>query len=207
VNRRSPQYRAKKAAKRKASQAVRKQSSSPIGELSKERPRWIRSTEWVVGTLVVGTVSFVASVYQIEGGPPWPVAPTFSPGFPSAGNAFDVPFTITNKSAFFSLNHLEILCGLENVRTDAHSGAGKFSITASNGNASLGPLRSATYICPLTRMITFAGATKLEEATISFITRYDSSFSFSGRAESESDFFSLNAKTTPPQWTIGETIR
>jgi hypothetical protein len=204
VKKRSQAYLARKAAKRKVAQT---QSPIPSENSPRERPRWIRVAEYIVGTLIVGTVGFVASVYQIEGGPPWPVAPTFVPGSPSSGDPFDVPFTITNKSAFFSLNHLEILCGLENVRTDVKSGASQFSITVSDGKASLGPLQSGTYTCPLMRAIKFAGATRLEEATIAFLTRYDSRLPWGGRAQSESDFFSLNAKTVPPQWTVGRPIR
>jgi len=56
-------------------------------------------------------------------------------------------------------------------------------------------------------MFTFAGATKFEGATIVFLTKYDSHLPFGGRAQSESDFFSLNTKTVPPQWTIGKPIR
>jgi len=163
--------------------------------------------EWIVVTLIFGMFGFGAAVYQLWGGPPWPVAPTFAPSFPSSGNAFDVPFTITNKSVFFPLNHLEILCGLESVKTDAKSGLEQFSITASDGKATLAPLQSATYTCPLTRMFTFAGATKLEGATIVFLTKYYSHLPFGGRTQSESDSFSLNTKTVPPQWTIGRPIR
>ena len=113
MKKRSEAYLAKKDAKRAAAGAARAQPPIRSGALRSDRPTWIRVTEYLVGTLVVGTVGLVASVYQIQGGPPWPVGPVFVPGFPSAGNAFDVPFTVTNKSAFFSLRHLEILCGFE----------------------------------------------------------------------------------------------
>lgn len=73
--------------------------------------------EWIVVTLIFGTFGFVAAVYQIWGGPPWPVAPTFVPGFPSSGFALETPFTVTNKSALFPLKHLQIACRLDHVRT------------------------------------------------------------------------------------------
>ncbi|WP_156446955.1 hypothetical protein [Bradyrhizobium yuanmingense] len=207
MKKRSEAYLAKKAAKRAASQAVRAQSPILSDSLRKDRPSWTRATKYFVGTLIVGTVGFVASVYQIAGGPPWPVAPVFVPGFPSSGHAFDVPFTVTNKSALFSLRHLEILCGFEKVKTDAKSGVQQLSITASDGKATLGPLESTSYTCPVKRMFSFAGATKFEEATISFLTKYDSHLPWGDRTQSQSDFFTLNTNTVPPQWTIGKPIR
>ena len=204
---RSEAYLARKAAKRKAKEEARQREPQKSEQLPKVRPHWIRVAEWIVGTLIVGTVGFVASVYQIEGGAPWLVAPTFAPGSPSSGNSFDIPFTVTNKSAFFSINHLRILCGFEKLRTNARSGLEQMSITASDGKASIGPLQSAPYTCPLNRMIAFAGATKFEEATIVFLTEYDSHLPWVSRTKSESDFFTLNTSTIPPQWAIGKPIR
>lgn len=190
----------------KPKQAQQLQGSEPSEKSPKGHRRWIRVIQWIVGTLIVANAGFVASVYQLWGGPPWPVELSFAPGFPSSGNAFDVPFTITNKSALFSLNHLEILCGFEKVRTDKNSGLEQLSISASDGKASLGPLQSATYICPLTRTFNFPGA-KIETATITFITKYDSHLPWGSRTQSQSDFFSLNTNTAPPQWMVGKAIK
>jgi hypothetical protein len=201
----------KKKHKRKPSRPKPKRDHPSQGHESSEKSptehrRWIRTMKWIVGTLVVANAGFVASIYQLWGGPPWPVEPSFAPGFPSSGSAFDVPFTITNKSALFSLNHLEILCGFEKVLTDKNSGLERLSISASDGKATLEPLQSATYICPLTRMFNFPGA-KIETATITFISKYDSRFPWAGKVQSQSDSFSLNTNTTPPQWMVGKVIK
>ncbi len=173
--------------------------------MAKERAPWRRrAIKFIVGTAIVGTIGFVASVYQIAGGPPWPVAPTFVPGFPSSGNAFDVPFSVTNKSALFSLDHLKITCRLENVSTDTNVKIAQLPITASDGEASLRPLQSASYGCPFPNMFKFPEGSKLTAATIIFITNYDTLWV---HTQSESDPFSLNTKTNPPQWTTGKTIQ
>jgi hypothetical protein len=203
VNKRSERYLAKKAAKRKASQEALKKVPQESEKKPPKYRRFLRIAEWVLGPIL----AVVAAVYTFWG-PPWPMVPVFSPGFPSAGFALNVPFTITNRSALFPLKHMQILCGIYNVELSNKLIVQGFAITASGSEGStLEPLASASYTCAFTKAIGLPKEVSVIAATINFITKYDSRWPFGHRSESESDQFTLNTQTTPPQWTAGKPLR
>ena len=68
--------------------------------------------EWTVGFVVL-LIGFVASVYQIGGGPPWPTDPTVSAQNSVDGSSLILPFTIENKSAFFPIDNVRFRCGVD----------------------------------------------------------------------------------------------
>jgi hypothetical protein len=58
----------------------------------------------------------------------------FAPGFPYDGSPFDIPFEVKNKSGFFAIQNLTILCGLKKVTTTKGASFSDFSVTTSGDN-------------------------------------------------------------------------
>jgi hypothetical protein len=201
MQQRSERYLAKRAAKRRAQQEAQKRFPREPETKPPKRRRILRIVEWTLGA----PLAVVAAIYTFLG-PPWPTTPVFSPGFPSSGFAFDVPFTIANKSVLFPLKHLQISCGMVDIRLSNGLAITGIDVTASGAEgSSLGPSTSASYTCPLKRLI--GSGVTIQAAAIDFTTKYDSRWPFMSRSESRTDPFTLNTETTPPQWTSGTPLR
>jgi hypothetical protein len=97
---------------------------------------------------------------------------------------------------------MEILCGVEKITLSNNFSFEGFSVkTSESGKTMLGPLASAPYTCAFTEAVRVPKDVSVLSATITFITKYDSRWPwpFNQRSQSESDFFTLNTQTTPPQ--------
>ena len=164
----------------------------------------------------VGTpLAVVAFVYAVWGAP-WPTQPSFAPGAPSFGSAFDVPFTVTNKSAWFGIHDLTITCLLANFKAIGPTGAtieqthGVTSTILPRGvNSVLAPLTTSTFTCPIGNALVVdkrnAGE-QLVSASLSFMADYSGRLWW-GRTQIISGVFSLDTATKPPQWAPGEPLR
>jgi hypothetical protein len=165
----------------------------------------------VAALFVAGVFGFVASIYQIEGGPPWPTAPSFSPGPPSFGAAFDVPFRVENKSALVSIRGLQIKCKVEGTIPDQPTITkltfGPNFVGASGSNT-IAPVTSAPYTCPLRGAFVFgADATDIiRHARVTFIAEYDAHF-IGARIAAEDGPFTWNETTVPPHWERGIPLK
>ena len=182
--------------------ATRK-SALPSKPLAKTPPRpWpiLRFVQWLVG-LAVTALGIVGGVYGIWG-PFWPTEPSFAPASPSSGVPLDVPFTVTNNSSLFPITDLEIECHLISVRILPHNNIGETILRTRSVNR-LSPRENRSYTCPFSQSIggNAIDYTKMVEATIQFVSIYDSSWG--GRTKSFSPKFTLNSRTNPPQWVSG----
>jgi hypothetical protein len=148
-------------------------------------------------------------------GPPWPVPPSFSPGPPSSGSAFDIPFQVENKSALFGLNNLKITCIVDDALAKSHEGPGSITFGpnvgfAVQGSNQLGRLLSGPYICPVRRMIRMgtedAADMALQRAQIKFVSEYNSRLLW-GRSRAEDGPFTLITATVPPHWERGVPLK
>ena len=70
----------------------------------------------VTAVFLVGLAGFVASLYQIFGGPPWPTEPVYSPGPPSSDSPFGIPFDVANKSGVLWIKNIAIKCLIVDVK-------------------------------------------------------------------------------------------
>jgi hypothetical protein len=128
----------------------------------------------------------------------------------------DVPFVVSNNSAWFGLSNLTIKCRFMNLLAEGPTGArmeqapGVFSTIAARGvNHYLAPLASAAFTCPFRDigMLDFVDAAdQIKRVSIAFAPEYDSPF-FLGRMTSISDTFSLNITSTPRRWVPGEPLK
>jgi hypothetical protein len=204
----SDAYLAKKAARRQAREEARRRELQKIEQAPKEHPRWIRVAKWIVGTVIVGSLGLVASVYQIWGGPPWPTAPAFAPGAPSFGSALDVPFIVTNKSVLFPIKKLHILCSANRIVVGPPNWQVRGISFSIPGFADLAPGQSRPYTCAFNSVVRGPNGDKMGVlgAAITFNSEYDSSWWSGSRTKAESEMFTLETKTSPPQWVTGEPL-
>ncbi|MEH2485413.1 hypothetical protein V1280_001352 [Bradyrhizobium sp. AZCC 2230] len=207
LRKRSQAYLARKAAERKAVQEARQQALPKSEQLPREYPRWFRVAKWIFGSLILGGLSFGASVYQIWGGPPWPTEPSVSAGPPSFGAAFDVPFRVENKSVFFSLTGLRLKCKVDGVLPGANTFRDN-SFSAKGMNA-IAPQSSAPYTCPLRGAISINGTEvtdTIRQARVTVIVQYNRRI-LGGIATAETGPYWWNEKTTPPHWEYGAPLK
>jgi hypothetical protein len=176
------------------------------------------STAWRVAVaILLGTATLVSAEYEIFGAP-WPTSPTFSPGPLSFGAAFDIPFTVENKGAFFPIENLNIICivtislvGSPNGSTPqindvgvSAGGTPKTLASALSQEPSVG-----TYRCPLRGVI---GAHNLDvvdqvkSAQISFHSEFAMRVPWRARTQSDDGPFTLVTTTVPPHWVRGNSL-
>jgi hypothetical protein len=170
----------------------------------KERPSWLRIAQWIVGTAIVGSVSFIASVYQLWGGPPWPTSPVVDSGGPDASSAFAVPFIVKNKSAFFNMNGANVTCSLVKVATEAGSTYSDFGLKTIGGN-SIGALEERPYKCVFP--FTGAGVGKIVFAKINLRIQYSYWFFGQHPVDASDGPFTWDTTMSPPRWIKGEFLR
>jgi hypothetical protein len=155
-------------------------------------------------------IGVAATIFGVIGGidyffgRPWPTDPIFSPGFPSAGSPFLVPFTVTNKS-MFPISDLVITCRLNYAKTNgADFARDSFQIS---GEQHLAGGQSRPNICPFYAFIGGTGVEHVSAAQIAFTSEYKSSWPWAReKIAATSDVFTLNNSSTPPQWMQGEPL-
>jgi hypothetical protein len=184
---------------------------------SLHRRLWRATTVAVV--FVVGTLGAASAIYQLGGSAPWPTEPVFSPGQSSFVAAFEVPFVVENKSAFFWIKNLKITClipkafarsplgsamGFENIEAEAVGLPRSLAPTLSSGGA------TGIYACPLRRLGNVDGRDAVEQmisAEISFRTEYDGRWWWQKpRIVSEDGPFTLVTTTVPHRWMRGRPL-
>ena len=182
----------------------------PIAPQARMHRRLWLATKAIFGFVVV-SFGIVASIYGMWG-PPWPTEPVFSPGPPSFGAAFDVPFRVENKSAFFWLSGLKLMCKVEGDIPDQPSVTGIVFgpnfVTASGKNV-IGPSTSVPYICPLRsafRLGNRDAAEIIRHSRVTFLSEYESRF-LAGRVKTEDGPFTLVETTIPPHWERGAPLK
>jgi hypothetical protein len=185
----------------------------PLPPPQKKKPRhwlwWVLGIAWTLVILALDQAANLAGIW----GPFWPVEPAFAPGIASFSAPFDVPFTVTNKSAFFPILNLNITCYLNDVVLSAPTVTG-FRISDTSvrvlATNTLQPLETRWYTCPFRNFGQSGpvniGDAKIEWAEISFISGYDNRI-LNGRTSSKSDTFTLNTRTSPPRWMIGKPLQ
>jgi hypothetical protein len=164
---------------------------------------------WLVAKVafgfVVALVGLVSGIYGIWG-PPWPTDPVFVPGVPSLGDAFNVPFSVVNKSALFPLRDLELSCSIHSVATSHNNQYRRFSVEAGSREI-LRPLESRPYACLLNSLFVRSPDDTITAAEIEFVSDFSSWLPWRGRVHSLSGVFTLNTKTVPPQWMMGRPMK
>lgn len=147
--------------------------------------------------LVLGVTNFL--------GPPWPTEPIFSPGAPSFGFPFDVPFSVSNKSSISWIRRAKFACRAEWWATNNSSFVGAPAIQVTTSNETLAPMSAAPYVCPM--FIRPEEPARITRANLKFEVQYDSRWPWGDRVTMLSDDFVLNTATTPPQWSVGKPLR
>jgi hypothetical protein len=177
---------------------------------ARKRRRNLHIAEFLVATLM----AILGLIYAVVG-PPWPTEPVFEPGSPSFGSAFDVTFNGTNKSAFFGIQNLRVSCTLVCFKFSGPTGTTITSPKGSNPNI-LGALghdhlfagETQPFACGMRRIFKVDGrdaADSLPNIAIAFRSEYDNPWLlWLVRRTVQSDTFSLNTRTMPPQWVRGE---
>jgi hypothetical protein len=166
---------------------------------------------WLLGT-PLAAVGFVYAVW----GPVWPLPLEFAPGEPSFGSAFDVPFTVSNKSALFGFSNVSIACELRNFKAVGPTGSAITQSPTATGtvapqgtNPTIARLTTTTFTCPIGRafMIDNRNAgEQLVSASISFVVEYDARLWW-GRAKVKIGPFSFDPRTVPGRWVPGEPLK
>jgi hypothetical protein len=166
--------------------------------------KWVK---WVVGT-PLAVVAFGLTVVINVWGPPWPTEPVFAPGQPSAGSPLDVPFTVTNKSALFAITSLQITCIAVQIDTGPPYFKFKDIGFAVLGSSTLEVTKSGPQTCAFNSTVILDPNSKLLAAQIKFASRYESPWPWEKAKTKtvESDIFTLNTKTSPPQWMQGKPL-
>ena len=165
-----------------------------------------RTLKWATSSAVV-LLGVVSAVYGVWG-PLWPMEPAFSAGLPSSGSPFDVAFKVENRSVLFPLSNLTIACEVRYLGGISGVQISNNTVSASGANR-LGPRKTGLYVCPIRQKLVINGrdvADVAREAGIAFRTEYDRPM-FGGRASSESEAFTLQSRTNPPQWMLGAPLR
>jgi|ERR1700722_1826345 len=161
--------------------------------------------------------SQTANLIQIMGAP-WPTEPVFSPGPPSFGDAFGIPFTVENKSAFFWLRNIKIKCVIHSAAFIGPFGGASIDdvdVEAAGLPGSLAPVGSSAtssgvYFCPLRGIVSIGGQDIVEQAKsaqLSFESEYDKRTPWSARVTSEDGPFTLITTTQPPHWAKGIILK
>jgi|HubBroStandDraft_5_1064220.scaffolds.fasta_scaffold53754_2 hypothetical protein len=204
--------KAKKAAALEKKKTERLQVVQAIEEAKRRRrARNLHIAEFAFGTLL----ALFLFVWTFVG-PPWPTDPIFLPGSPSFGSSLDVPFSVSNKSALFSLSNLSIQCEILKLDSKGPTGAAIYAkgatfVAVSGAKNTLKPLDVGSYTCPARGIFAVDHKDAIEPdrvlaAQIAFKAGYDSRLLW-GRSTSTSGIFTLNTATVPPQWTQGESLR
>jgi hypothetical protein len=192
-------------------------TSTPAASPARMRDR-LRLAAKVIPGFLVTLIGLIASIYGIWGAP-WPTKPRFSPGLPSFGSSFDIPFIVTNKSAFFALSNLTVTCVLLRFRAEGANGAqvrvadGLTFDTApkilASGANRIESTESRPYTCPLRglmRVDNADAADAISEAQIGFISEYDSPLWW-GQQQAKDGPFTLITTTVPRQWERGAPLK
>jgi hypothetical protein len=195
------------------------QPQTPQAKVQTQTHRRLWQAAKAAGIFVAGVIALLSGIYQLGGSAPWPTDPVFFPGQPSFVAAFEVPFVVENKSAFFWIKNLKITCvipkafarsplgsaiGFENMEAEAIGLPGSLAPTLSS--------RAATgmYACPLRRLGNIDGRDAVEQmvsAEISFRTEYDGRWWWQKpRIVSEDGPFTLVTTTMPHRWMRGRPL-
>jgi hypothetical protein len=196
--------------------AINQRISQPAIAQAQTHRRLSTASKSVIA-LLLGMATLISAGYEVFG-PPWPISPVFSPGPPSFGAAFDIPFAVENRSAFFPIENLNIICVVTISLVGSSNGSPpqinhvginvggtpKTLATALSQEPSVG-----TYRCPLRGVI---GAGRLDvvdqvkSAQISFHSEYDMRVPWHARTQSDDGPFTLVTTTVPPHWTRGNSL-
>lgn len=198
----------KKPKKPKAGKSKRKEQTpqQPRSKLEKTRSTHrtiLKMAEWILGP-PAALFGVIAGIYSVWG-PIWPTEPAFAVTRASSASAWDVPFLVTNSSALFPIKDLEIECVLVSAVTknqNTFEDAG-FGILA---RSVLAPGETRPYTCPLNRLFRLGPDDPPVAAKIKFVTEYASRLPWKTHTQATSGIFTLNAKTSSPQWMQGEPL-
>lgn len=179
--------------------------------------RVLSLTKWLLGTLVVGSLGFLATVYQLTGGPPWPTSPDFNPPKQSSvGSPFDTAFDVTNKSGLADLYDLSIKCQMVYLKSErltvTKDFRGQLIFNARQTNPVLSAGSTNQFTCPFREHLNEwgLGASALNnpsEARIGLIATYRSPAWWPGSwfapfQTAPATMFTLDINNSPSRWTI-----
>lgn len=98
---------------------------------------------------IILAISLLANVYQLSGGPPWPVDPELHFRDTSDGSSLILPFSIRNRSGIFDMPSVKFRCGIDLVI--AHDAKNQTVIIRDaaflNGTASINAGYEISYRC------------------------------------------------------------
>lgn len=155
--------------------------------------------------VLVGLISAFVTIF----GPLWPTAPSFEPGAPSLGSAFNIPFKITNDSALVPITGLTFKCHLLSARWSFKEFSAEANVedgwTDWSHPNRLERRKSAPYTCRFANAFNFAGP--LVSAQMEIVATYNSPWGGSESVTEKSDIYTWNSLTNPPQWMTGVPLK
>jgi hypothetical protein len=181
-----------------------RRAKPPQPQTTRPHRRLFQATQWAIG-LAAAIVGLLASLDALWG-PVWPTTPLFSPGYPSFGSPFSIPFSVTNRSEIFTIHNIDIHCGIKRITTSTNGDFSDFSAKLSTINNSILFGSTNTYICPFDIMFKSPPGSKIIYAKSTIWGTYSSPWPwpFDTPIKFDGGFFTLNTLTSPAQWMVGE---
>jgi hypothetical protein len=179
-------------------------------EIAVPKPKPIAAPKFVdsfSGRVSVSVASALVGGVIAAWSPFWPTAPEIEAGVPSLGSAFDIPFTIFNRSKFFSLTNFKISCEIVEAVTPTNAGVSNVALVVDASNY-IGRAEVAIYTCPLNRFVRMPAGSPIERASIRFRYSYSQSILWSETAmfPQETKEFRLLTKVSPLRWTSERSL-
>jgi hypothetical protein len=151
----------------------------------------------LVTTFVLAIIGLIGGIVAICGGPIWPTYPEVSTVGVDPGSPFSLPFSVRNKSAFFSMEISEIMCAYDHMN-GPHVHFNDSEQTASH-RATIRPGGVFNFSCrasnPVPGLIT--------DASVRLLVRY--TFPWSSRERCQSNPLDWAQTTEGGQWVMGAT--
>jgi hypothetical protein len=142
-------------------------------------------------------IGLIGGIVAILGGPVWPTYPEVSTVGADPGSPFSLPFSVKNRSAFFSMEITEIACAYDRM-TGPHLHFSDSEQTASH-HATIRPGGVFNFRCAVTNPVPDI----ITEASVRLLVRY--TFPWSSRPRCQSNPLDWAKTTDGGRWVMGST--
>lgn len=167
--------------------------------VSLRRRMWLPTKRVVAAILAL--IGLIAGADQVVGGPPWPTSPDVIPGPPDNSQAFNVPFTISNKSGFFRDYIDKSSCAIGKITLTGNNKIENMRFTVLSGSI-VYPLQSRPFLCWFPRLIPGQVVSAIMYIEISYKIKFIWGFP----KTSIIGPFVWGTQAKPPRWLKGGVI-
>jgi hypothetical protein len=153
------------------------------------------TTSKLATNFVVVLIGLIGGIVAISGGPIWPTYPEISTVGVDPGSPFSLPFSVKNRSAFFSMEITEITCAYDHM-TGPHMHFDDSEQVASH-RATIPPDGVLNFRCRLSNLV----RDLITDASMRLLVRY--TFPWSSRPRCQSNHLDWVQTTEGGQWVMG----